>query len=133
MPGFSPMSATISLPPAQPQAQSDSRTQPTRQLLQPELKGQFLATLFAYSSTIGQTDADPFTTATGARVTDGIVANNCLPFGTKVRFPMVFGDKEFVVADRMAVRHGCYSFDIWQATTAEAKQFGRQFSVVEVY
>ena len=58
------------------------------------------ATVYAYSSTIGQTDASPFVTASGEHVHDGIVANNCLPFGTIVTFPDQFGEKQFVVADR---------------------------------
>lgn len=93
----------------------------------------FTGTLFAYSSTVGQTDANPFVTASGATVTDGIVANNCLPFGTKVKFPKLFGNKTFIVEDRMAPRYGCATFDVWHATTTAAKQFGRKTAVVEVY
>ena len=93
----------------------------------------FTATFFSYSSTVGQTDSSPFTTASGAQVTDGTIANNCLPFGTKVRIPSLFGDKEFTVTDRMAPRYGCSSFDVWQSTTAAAKQFGRHTTKIEIY
>ena len=41
----------------------------------------------AYSSTRDQPDGDPFTTASGAKVKDGIIAMNGVPFGTKLRFP----------------------------------------------
>lgn len=91
------------------------------------------ATLFSYSSTVGQTDASPFTTASGEQVRDGIIANNCLPFGTKVTIPELYGDKVFTVADRMAPRYGCNTMDIWHSTTAAAKQFGKQVAAVEVY
>src|SRR3989344_1044153 len=51
----------------------------------------------AYSSTPDQTDDTPFITASGKQVADGIVANNLLPFGTKIRMPDLYGDKVFVV------------------------------------
>jgi len=38
-------------------------------------------------------------------VRDGVIATNILPFGTKVRIPEIFGDKVFVVEDRMARKH----------------------------
>lgn len=92
----------------------------------------FTGKLFAYSSTIGQTDRSPFTTASGRQVSDGIVATNCLPFGTHIRIPSLFGDKVFVVEDRMAARYGCTSIDIWHATRAEAIQFGKRQAVIQV-
>lgn len=114
-----------------------SRVAQSRPILRPKPlplpTQQWTSTLFAYSSTLGQTDANPFITASGATVGDGIVANNCLPFGTKVRFPKLFGTKDFVVQDRMAPRHGCYAFDIWYPSTAAARQFGRQVAGVEIY
>lgn len=89
----------------------------------------FTATLYAYSSTPDQTNGDPFITASGQRVTDGIVANNCLPFGTEVKI----NNKIYRVQDRMAARYGCASFDVWQPTRQSAIQFGKQTAVVEVY
>lgn len=91
------------------------------------------ATVFAYASTTSQTDSSPFMTASGALVHDGTVANNCLPFGTVVTFPEQFGDKQFVVEDRMARRYGCDSFDIWFTTTSAARAFGKQYTIVQVY
>ena len=41
----------------------------------------------AYSSTPCQTDDTPYITAAGTSVRDGIVANNYLSFGTKIRIP----------------------------------------------
>ena len=58
-----------------------------------------------YSSTIDQTDSTPFITANGTYVRDGIVASNFLVFGTVVKFPELFGDKRFVVMDRMNPRY----------------------------
>ncbi|MDD5606770.1 MAG: hypothetical protein PHN37_02845, partial [Candidatus Pacebacteria bacterium] len=40
--------------------------------------------LTAYSSSYDETWGDPFITASGQEVRYGIVANNCLPFGTIV-------------------------------------------------
>lgn len=77
----------------------------------------------AYSSTIDQCDSSPFITASGSRVRDGIIATNALAFGTKVKFPSAFGDKVFVVEDRMNARYSDRA-DIWFETREEAKRFG---------
>lgn len=89
-------------------------------------------TVTAYSSTVDQTDADPFTTASGAHVRDGIIAHNLLPFGTEVRFPDYYGDKIFVVEDRMNARYGGNMADIWMPTREQAKQWGVRIVKMEV-
>jgi len=86
----------------------------------------------AYSSSIWETWGCPYTTASNTHVRDGIVANNLLPFGTKVRFPELFGDKIFVVEDRMHSRKGDYHFDIWFPSRPEALEFGAKRTFVEV-
>jgi len=86
----------------------------------------------AYSSTEDQTDSTPFITASQKHVEDGIVANNLLPFGTKVRIPELYGDKVFVVEDRMHYRKGNYHLDIWFPTRLEAKNFGVKRATIEV-
>ena len=78
----------------------------------------------AYSSTVDQTDGDPFTTANGTRVADGIIAMNGVPFGTKIRIPDYFGDKVFTVTDRMNAKWGSTRIDIWMPTRAQAIQWG---------
>ena len=88
----------------------------------------------AYSSTPGQTDDDPFTAASGKRVYDGMVANNCLRFGTKLRFPDLYGDKIFTVDDRMNSRYGCHRFDIWlDEPMVKVRSFGVKRVGVEVF
>ncbi len=89
-------------------------------------------TVTAYSSTVDQTDGDPFTTASGAKVHDGMIAYNYLPFGTKVRFPDVFGDKVFVVEDRLNPRHGRYIADIWMPTREDAIKWGAPVVKMEI-
>ena len=86
----------------------------------------------AYSSTPWQTDSTPFITASGDTVKDGIVANNLLPFGTEIRMPELYGDKVFVVQDRMHWRMGYYRLDIWFPETQEAKNFGKKSTKIEV-
>jgi 3D (Asp-Asp-Asp) domain-containing protein len=86
----------------------------------------------AYSSTAWETDDSPFVTAAGTRVKEGIVANNLLPFGTKIRIPEIYGDKVFVVEDRMHRRKGYYHVDIWFASHREAKNFGAKRTFIEV-
>jgi len=85
----------------------------------------------AYSSTPDQTDNSPFITANGKYVHDGIVACNFLPFGTKVRLPDIYGDKVFVVEDRMA-KHNSDKVDIWMQSRTAALQFGVKRSTLEI-
>ena len=77
----------------------------------------------AYSSTVEETDSDPFTTAAGTHVRDGIVAMNTLPFGSKIMIPDLFGNKVFTVEDRMAPKNQ-HKVDIWFPTKKEAIHFG---------
>ena len=86
----------------------------------------------AYSSNKDQTDGGPYTTAYGTPVRDGIVAANFLPVGTVVRFPDKFGNKLFVVEDRMNERYS-FQADIWMSDQEEAKKFGIQFLKVEIF
>ena len=86
----------------------------------------------AYSSTVCQTDDTPFITASGTYVKDGIVANNLLAFGTQIRFPEIYGDKIFVVEDRMHWKKSPYYVDIWFPSYQEAKNFGAKRTYIEV-
>ena len=86
----------------------------------------------AYSSTPWETDGDPFITAAGTRVRDGIVANNYLPLGTKIRIPQLFGDKIFVVEDRMHWTKSNYHIDIWFPDYWQAKEFGAKNTYIEI-
>ncbi len=83
----------------------------------------------AYSSTPNQTDDTPLITASGKHVADGIIANNLLPFGTKVRIPALYGNKIFTVEDRMHPRMGKNHADIWFPQYKEAKNFGAKYNV----
>lgn len=88
-------------------------------------------TVTSYNSEPGQTDSTPFTTASGTQTRDGIVAANFLPFGTKVRFPEAFGEKIFVVEDRMHPRHK-QKVDIWHADKKFSIKFGVRRLKMEV-
>lgn len=105
---------------------------PASSLPEPKVIRTVKVIVTAYSSTVFETDDDPFTTAAGTTVRDGIIANNLLPFGTKVRMPELYGDKIFVVEDRMNRRKGPYHFDIWFPSHWEAKNFGAQNTYLEV-
>jgi 3D (Asp-Asp-Asp) domain-containing protein len=86
----------------------------------------------AYSSTVEETDDTPFITAMGTQTRDGIIANNLLPFGTKVRIPELYGDKIFIVEDRMSWKKGDYHFDIWLPSHKEAEDFGVEWTYIEI-
>ena len=86
----------------------------------------------AYSSAPEETDDTPFITASGKHVTDGIIANNMLPIGTKVRIPELYGDKIFTVEDRMNRRKSDYHFDIWFPEKQLAINFGVKTAEIEV-
>lgn len=86
----------------------------------------------AYSSTPCQTDDDPHITAAGTLVRWGIVANNLLPFGTKIKIPELFGDEIFVVEDRMHWRKGNYMVDVWFPDYWSALNFGAKRTYIEI-
>lgn len=86
----------------------------------------------AYSSTPDQTDDTPFITASGKYVADGIIANNMLPFGTKIRIPKLYGDKIFTVEDRMNKRKSDYHIDIWMSGRPLAVNFGVKTAEIEI-
>ena len=88
--------------------------------------------LTAYSSSADQTDDSPFITASNKYVKDGIIANNMLPFGTKVRIPDLYGDKIFVVEDRMNKKKSDYHFDIWMPSESSALNFGVKTVDIEI-
>ena len=81
----------------------------------------------AYTSEESQTDSTPFITASNQKVRDGIVANNCLPFGTKVEI----AGKVYEVQDRKNKRYGCEWYDIWFASKKEALEFGIQELIIK--
>lgn len=91
----------------------------------------FSVSATAYSSARAQTDASPFVSASGVRVFDGMVAANFLPFGAKVRLPDLYGNKQFVVLDRMHPRFS-HRIDVWMDSYDKAKQFGVKYARVEV-
>lgn len=88
----------------------------------------FVAVITAYSSSPDETWGDPFITASGRRVAEGVVAcPRRLPFGTKVRI----GARTYTCWDRL---HPKYDdrFDIWKPSKEDALQFGRRRLLVEV-
>jgi len=92
----------------------------------------------AYNSEPGQTDDTPCITASGLdvceRAAEDIIATNYLhlPFGTKVRFPELYGDQIFIVHDRMNRKYS-NTADIWMQSHADAISFGRQYTKIEIF
>ncbi len=86
----------------------------------------------AYSSTPEQTDSNPYITAAGTNVRNGIVANNLFSFNTKIKIPELYGNKIFVVEDRMHWRKSFYQIDVWFPSTKEAEEFGVKRTYIEV-
>ncbi|MBI1755437.1 3D domain-containing protein [Candidatus Azambacteria bacterium] len=105
--------------------------EPVQDDIRPKFAVAFEVTTTAYSSTPDQTDDSPFTMANGKRVHDGAVAANFLPFGTTVRFPDLFGNKMFIVEDRMHRRFGD-RVDVWMEKRADARAFGIQRARMEI-
>ena len=85
----------------------------------------------AYSSTPEETDETPFITASGKKVEDGIIATNLLPFGTRLKIPEFFGEKIFIVEDRMHARKSNF-IDIWMPSKTAAAEFGINYTQVVV-
>lgn len=92
-------------------------------------------TITAYSSTPDQTDSTPCITANGFDVCkhgeENIIAANFLPFGAKVRIPDHFGDKIFIVQDRMNSRYK-NRVDLWMKDRLSAKKWGIKYAQVEI-
>jgi len=84
-----------------------------------------------YSSDPLETDDTPFITASGSFVREGIVAANFLPFGTKIRIPVLFGDEVFVVEDRMNPRKR-HQIDVWFPSKQEAINSGAHRTYIEL-
>jgi 3D (Asp-Asp-Asp) domain-containing protein len=99
------------------------------------VKSTSLRTITAYNSEPGQTDDSPCITANGFNLCEhGIedtVAANFLPFGAKVRIPELYGDRVFIVRDRMNSKH-YDKVDIWMTEKADARNFGVQTAIIEV-
>jgi len=85
----------------------------------------------AYASVPDETDDTPFITASGLHVADGIVASNALPLGTRIEIPSLFGDKVFVVEDRMS-KHFMNTIDVWMPTKQKALVFGLNYADIDV-
>lgn len=83
--------------------------------------------LTAYNSEAAQTDGDPCSTANGFNVCqhgiEDTVAANFLPMGTKIMIPELFGDRIFVVRDRMNKRFS-NRVDVWMIKKSDALRFG---------
>lgn len=92
---------------------------------------EYVVTATAYSSTVDQTDDTPFITASGTYVRDGIAAANFLPFGTIFKIPDLYGDKIFIVEDRMNKRYW-HRVDIWFPERQMAKEFGVKQIRIEI-
>lgn len=89
----------------------------------------------AYNSEAAQTDNSPCITANGFNVCkhgiEDTVAANFLPMGTKIRIPELFGDRIFVVRDRMNKRY-TERVDIWMLSRADALKFGVKKAKIEI-
>lgn len=89
----------------------------------------------AYNSEAAQTDDSPCITANGFNVCEhGIedtVAANFLPMGTKIRIPELFGDRIFIVRDRMNKRY-TERVDVWMLHYDDAIKFGVRKAKIEV-
>jgi 3D (Asp-Asp-Asp) domain-containing protein len=95
--------------------------------LEPDLS-RIHADVTAYSSSPDETWGDPFLTASGRRVFDGVVAcPRRLPFGTQV----LIGARTYTCWDRL---HPKYDdrFDIWKPSKEEALEFGRRRVIVQI-
>jgi len=99
---------------------------------EPDVVRKLNVVVTAYSSTPSETDDTPFITASGQAVRNGIVANNLLPFGTRIRIPKLYGDQIFIVEDRMKVDRGNYIIDIWFPSHQAAENFGARWTDIEI-
>ncbi len=92
-------------------------------------------TITAYNSEVSQCDSSPCITANGFNICEhgqeDTIAANFLYFGTKVRIPELFGDRIFVVRDRMNEKYSNH-LDVWMLDKGAAKEFGIKLAKVEI-
>lgn len=93
------------------------------------------AVITAYNSEAAQCDASPCITANGFNVCkhgiEDTVAANGLPFGTKIKIPDLFGDRIFIVRDRMNARY-TDRVDVWMKNKTDALQLGVREAKIEI-
>lgn len=88
----------------------------------------FLTVVTAYSSSLDETSGDPWITASGERVREGIVAcSRKYPFGTRL---VIEGDV-YECLDRLAPRYDT-RVDIWMPSKDAALTYGAREMWVEV-
>lgn len=101
----------------------------------PKVKSTSVHVITAYNSEVGQTDNSPCITANGFDVCkhgqEDTIAANFLKFGTKVKIPELFGDRVFVVRDRMNAKHA-NRVDIWMKDRPSAIKFGVKTAKIQV-
>ena len=101
----------------------------------PKVKNTSVHVITAYNSEVGQTDNSPCITANGYDVCkngkEDTIAANFLKFGTKVKIPDLFGDRVFVVRDRMNAKHPS-RVDIWMKDRPSAMKFGVRTAKIQV-
>lgn len=89
----------------------------------------------AYTSEVRQCDDSPCITANGFNLCEyGVedsIAANFLPFGAKIKIPDLFGDRIFIVRDRMNSRYQ-KTVDIWMNHRADAIKFGIKIAKIEI-
>ncbi len=92
-------------------------------------------TMTAYNSEVGQTDDSPCITANGFDVCkhgiEDTIAANFLPMGTKVKIPDLYGDRIFIVRDRMNKKHPT-RVDIWMKDRPSAMRFGVKVAKIQI-
>ena len=120
------------LPIANPLVVQKPKAKLMGQKTEPKVTQRIKMIITAYSSTVCQTDSTPFITASNSWVRKGIVANNFFPFGTRIRIPEYFGNKIFVIEDRMHWRKSNEHIDIWFPSKQEAINFGITKAYVEI-
>ncbi len=109
----------------------NSKTKVTAKSIVAKITSEIIVIATAYSSTPDQTDGSPFITAMGTHVRDGIIATNFLPFGTKIKIPEIYGDRVFVVEDRMNRRYW-HSIDLWFPDRNSALGFGSKKVKIQI-
>ena len=86
------------------------------------------AEISAYTAHPAETDDTPNITASGAPVFNGLIANNCLPFGSLV----MVQNKVYAVFDRMNPRYDCNAYDIFMPDKKSALEWGRRKLEVKI-
>lgn len=103
----------------------------SQDFIQDEVKVIHKVVVTAYTASRKECGKSDGVTSSGLKVRKGGVACNFLPKGTKIRIPRLFGDRIFIVIDKMASRKTNH-VDVYVKHRGRALAIGKTIQSIEI-